>query len=261
MLARPRGERPARAHRPPPRPSPPLCRGDQQQREPPRFVTPGASTRRSSTGFFVIRPVTQPGRRRSTSLGATDERSDRGVTLRELVARGYEDAHRQFIEPIVGASGDALSEPGEMLGSREPAAGDAAVTGARRARSRARRAILQCRHPSRPPPASSMPAKGSVPTPCPSRRRSTRPRRSCSRRPRTCAVSRPATATSTSTRATATRRSPTAEEKLAILEGRGRGAGLLVRHGGRVHDHPRPGLRRRRGASAPARSTATRWGS
>jgi hypothetical protein len=58
-------------------------------------------------GLFVIRPVHNP-------LGALDfggvydERSDRTHTLAELVDRGYEDAYRQFIEPVVAASGDRL---------------------------------------------------------------------------------------------------------------------------------------------------------
>jgi hypothetical protein len=40
--------------------------------------------------------------------GARDERSDRTYPLTELMNRGYEDAYRQFIEPIVGASGERL---------------------------------------------------------------------------------------------------------------------------------------------------------
>ena len=40
--------------------------------------------------------------------GAYDQASDRHQTLAELMERGYEDAYRQFIEPIVGASGDHL---------------------------------------------------------------------------------------------------------------------------------------------------------
>jgi hypothetical protein len=40
--------------------------------------------------------------------GAYDEASDRRQTLTELMERGYEDAYRQFIEPVVGASGDHL---------------------------------------------------------------------------------------------------------------------------------------------------------
>lgn len=41
--------------------------------------------------------------------GAYDQASDRAVPLADLVARGYEDAHRQFIDPVVGASGDTLA--------------------------------------------------------------------------------------------------------------------------------------------------------
>lgn len=58
-------------------------------------------------GLFVVRPAHNP-------LGALDfagvydERSDRTHTLGELVDRGYEDAYRQFIEPVVAASGDRL---------------------------------------------------------------------------------------------------------------------------------------------------------
>jgi hypothetical protein len=40
--------------------------------------------------------------------GSYDERSDRRQTVAELTALGYEDAYRQFIEPVVGASGDEL---------------------------------------------------------------------------------------------------------------------------------------------------------
>lgn len=40
--------------------------------------------------------------------GSYDERSDRRQTVGELVDLGYEDAYRQFIEPVVGASGDEL---------------------------------------------------------------------------------------------------------------------------------------------------------
>jgi hypothetical protein len=40
--------------------------------------------------------------------GSYDERSDRRQTIAELVDLGYEDAYRQFIEPVVGASGDEL---------------------------------------------------------------------------------------------------------------------------------------------------------
>jgi hypothetical protein len=40
--------------------------------------------------------------------GARDDRSDRRQGLAELMARGYEDAYHQFIEPVVGASGEKI---------------------------------------------------------------------------------------------------------------------------------------------------------
>jgi hypothetical protein len=40
--------------------------------------------------------------------GCYDERSDRRLSLAELVDRGYEDAYRQFIDPIVGAGGEQI---------------------------------------------------------------------------------------------------------------------------------------------------------
>lgn len=43
--------------------------------------------------------------------GAYDERSDRVQGLAELMARGYEDAYRQFVEPVVGGAED-LVPPG-----------------------------------------------------------------------------------------------------------------------------------------------------
>ncbi len=41
--------------------------------------------------------------------GAYDEASDRRQDLSELMERAYEDAYRQFIEPVVGASGEHLA--------------------------------------------------------------------------------------------------------------------------------------------------------
>lgn len=41
--------------------------------------------------------------------GAYDEASDRRHTLAEVMQRGYEDAYHQFIEPVVGASGEHLA--------------------------------------------------------------------------------------------------------------------------------------------------------
>ena len=42
--------------------------------------------------------------------GAYDEASDRRQTLLELMTRAYEDAYHQFIEPVVGASGEQLAQ-------------------------------------------------------------------------------------------------------------------------------------------------------
>jgi hypothetical protein len=49
--------------------------------------------------------------------GGHDPRSDRRFTVRELMNRGYEDAYREFIEPHVGASGDAMRG---VLGALSP---------------------------------------------------------------------------------------------------------------------------------------------
>ena len=40
--------------------------------------------------------------------GGFDDRSDRRPGLSELMSRGYEDAYHQFIEPVVGASGEQV---------------------------------------------------------------------------------------------------------------------------------------------------------
>ncbi len=42
--------------------------------------------------------------------GGFDDRSDRRQPLEELMSRGYEDAYRQFIEPVVGASGERVGQ-------------------------------------------------------------------------------------------------------------------------------------------------------
>jgi hypothetical protein len=58
-------------------------------------------------GLFVIRPLHNP-LGPLDFAGVYDERSDRIHTLAELCDRGYEDAYRQFIEPVVGASGEQI---------------------------------------------------------------------------------------------------------------------------------------------------------
>ena len=60
-----------------------------------------ASHKKRFKGVFVIQPLHNP----IVPLdfeGAYDERSDRFQGLGELIDRGYEDAYRQFIEPVVG---------------------------------------------------------------------------------------------------------------------------------------------------------------
>jgi hypothetical protein len=61
------------------------------------------------SGLFQIQPTHNPIGPFAFS-GAYDERSDRLQSLRELMDRGYEDAYRQFIEPVVGASGEQLEQ-------------------------------------------------------------------------------------------------------------------------------------------------------
>lgn len=58
-------------------------------------------------GTYVIRPPYNPVRPMDLA-GAFDERSDRPQPLGELVERGYEDAYRQFIEPVLGESGERM---------------------------------------------------------------------------------------------------------------------------------------------------------
>ena len=55
--------------------------------------------------------------------GCYDERSDRFVTVGELIDRGYQDAYQQFIDPVVGASGERLEIGGarRARGSSPPA--------------------------------------------------------------------------------------------------------------------------------------------
>jgi hypothetical protein len=57
--------------------------------------------------IFQIRPAHNP-LGPFDFRGAYDERSDRMAGLAELVDRGYEDGYRQFVDPVVGASGERL---------------------------------------------------------------------------------------------------------------------------------------------------------
>jgi hypothetical protein len=59
--------------------------------------------------IYVIRPEHNPIGPFDFS-NAFDDRSARRPTLNELMNRGYEDAYHQFIEPVVGASGDRVGQ-------------------------------------------------------------------------------------------------------------------------------------------------------
>jgi hypothetical protein len=56
---------------------------------------------------YVIRPEHNPVRPLDLA-GAFDEHSDRAHSLEESIERGYEDAYRQFVEPVLGESGERM---------------------------------------------------------------------------------------------------------------------------------------------------------
>ena len=58
--------------------------------------------------IYVIQPAHNPIGPYDMA-GAYDEASDRRQDVAELLERAYEDAYRQFIEPVVGASGERLA--------------------------------------------------------------------------------------------------------------------------------------------------------
>ncbi len=65
------------------------------------------SSRPAAVRLFVIRPDHNPVGPFDFD-GAFDDRSDRPQPLHELTARGYEDAFRQFVEPVVAPSGERV---------------------------------------------------------------------------------------------------------------------------------------------------------
>lgn len=77
--------------------------------------------------LHVVRPVYNPVGPLDLG-GCYDQRSDRTVTLAELMDRGYEDAYRQFIDPVIGASGERLETTGRRAWGSPGAASP--VTGA-----------------------------------------------------------------------------------------------------------------------------------
>ncbi len=66
-----------------------------------------ARRRADDPAMFVIRPSHNPVGPFDFD-GGYDDRSDRQLSLTELMNRGYEDAYHQFIEPVVGAGGEQV---------------------------------------------------------------------------------------------------------------------------------------------------------
>jgi hypothetical protein len=64
--------------------------------------------RQRFAAVYVVRPAHNPVGPFDFA-GAYDEASDRRQDLAEFMERAYEDAYRQFIEPVVGASGEQLA--------------------------------------------------------------------------------------------------------------------------------------------------------
>ena len=60
-------------------------------------------------GMYVVRPRHNP-LGVFDFRGCYDDRSDRDLPLSELIERGYQDAYRQFIDPVIGAGGDRLEQ-------------------------------------------------------------------------------------------------------------------------------------------------------
>ncbi len=63
--------------------------------------------------IFTIRPAHNP-IGPFDFAGGYDDQSQRRQSLIELINRGYEDAYHQFIEPVVGASGEAIKLPASL---------------------------------------------------------------------------------------------------------------------------------------------------
>jgi hypothetical protein len=66
-------------------------------------------TREHGPRIYAIRPEHNP-IGPFDFVSAFDDRSVRSPTLTELMSRGYEDAYHQFIEPVVGASGERVGQ-------------------------------------------------------------------------------------------------------------------------------------------------------
>jgi hypothetical protein len=66
-----------------------------------------ATTTTGGIRIFTIRPAHNPTGPFDFD-GGYDDRSRRPIGLAELMNRGYEDAYHQFVEPVVGASGEKV---------------------------------------------------------------------------------------------------------------------------------------------------------
>ena len=66
-----------------------------------------ATTTTAGVRIFAIRPAHNPVGPFDFE-GGYDDRSHRAQPIGELIGRGYEDAYHQFIEPVVGASGELI---------------------------------------------------------------------------------------------------------------------------------------------------------
>jgi patatin-like phospholipase len=73
------------------------------------------TSRESRPRIYTIRPSHNP-IGPFDFAGGFDDRSDRRQPLTELMSRGYQDAYHQFVEPVVGASGDRVGHS-DSLGS------------------------------------------------------------------------------------------------------------------------------------------------
>jgi len=71
-------------------------------------VVRDATTTTGGVRIFTIRPVHNAVGPLDFA-GGYDDRSHRAQPLDELMSRGYEDAYHQFIEPVVGGSGEHVS--------------------------------------------------------------------------------------------------------------------------------------------------------
>jgi hypothetical protein len=90
---------------------------------------------------YVIRPAHNP-LGPFDCAGVYDRASDRRVDVSELLHMGHDDASCQFIEPVVGASGERLARPSDeplfALRATDNAA-DGATDPATRCRARVQR--------------------------------------------------------------------------------------------------------------------------